>query len=781
MLKTVLIIIFVPITLIVMGITTILNFPTLLINPTTMGIIARHAAPFGVEIEWKDASSNSQSHGAFDETIELKFKELCVAMKPTIKKACFSDVELSTRYRFRGLIPDLATLGPITIMGGDIIIDPPEEKNGEKSEGIFPIPEIKLPSFMSKTNFYPVDISIDSLLIESENPLKIVAQAKLKPDDKGKIDKVSATVGMTINEKENFDLELSIISPSNFIAKDWNLKAKLSAELGKAGSAEMAAELDCGGEGEIKHDIKLTYSKEKMRGKVGLEGIIGKEIFKTKIDGDLDEASEFTPHISLMDCSFELLSKSKRENLGKLSFLCSVDVKLKKFKMPEDINPIYSQPRNIEATISLDADTSFFPDPDKKTNAQIDLKLKPQKNRLVDMGGNLNLGFEGILSDPPEKWNIKSDANFDLIIDNFAELIQALSESPWPVPAPFNTLNGSLEFSLEGRATSESGHAIIPAKLTTKLKSEKQRIFIDSDGKIVVGLHGAEAGKTSLNLNVNLEDIQLQLPDLAMAALPSLTPDGRIILNAREKAKKAAEKKKSERSTFDYNLKISTPENRPIRILSNITPTHVPIALDLNVNDKDISGKISIQKFPVTLFKREATIEYLDMTLRTPTETSGIDGRVEVPFPDLTAIVELVGTIEEPSITLASNPPMSQGDIISMLLYGEPMDALDSDNADSAGDMNAALANNAIAITSFFLLASTPIQSIGYNPDTGVFSARVKLAEKTTLKVGSSDNEREAKIRQRLGKGFSITTGWEKAEDDDDGSVSAYIEWSKRY
>jgi len=736
MLKTVLIIIFVPITLFVMSVTTILNFPTLLINPTTMGIMARHAAPFGVEIEWKDASSSSKSHGAFDETIELKFKELCVAMKPTIKKACFSDVELSTRYRFRGPMPDLATLGPITVRGGDIIIAPPEEKKKEKSEGIFPIPEIKLPSFMSKTIFYPVDISIDSLLIEGESPLRIVVQAKLKPDDKGRIDKVSATVGMTINEKEKFDLDLSIISPSNFIEKDWKLKAKSSAEMGKAGSAEMAAELDCGGEGEIKHDIKLTYSKEKMRGKVGLEGIIGKEIFKTKIDGILDEASEFTPHISLRDCSFELLSKSKRENLGKLSFLCSVDVKLKKFKMPEDINPIYSQPRNIEATISLDADTSFFPDPDKKTNAQIDLKLKPQKNRLVDMGGNLNLGFEGILSDPPEKWNIKSDADFDLIIDNFAGLIQALSESPWPVPAPFNTLNGSLEFSLEGRATSESGHAIIPAKLSTKLKSEKQRIFIDSDGKVVVGLHGAEAGKTSLNLNVNLEDIQLQLPDLAMAALPSLTPDGRIILNAREKAKKAAEKKKTERSTFDYNLKISTPENRPVRIL---------------------------------------------MTLRTPTETSGIDGRVEVPFPDLTAIVELVGTIEEPSITLASNPPMSQGDIISMLLYGEPMDALDSDNADSAGDMNAALANNAIAITSFFLLASTPIQSIGYNPDTGVFSARVKLAEKTTLKVGSSDNEREAKIRQRLGKGFSITTGWEKAEDDDDGSVSAYIEWSKRY
>jgi hypothetical protein len=91
------------------------------------------------------------------------------------------------------------------------------------------------------------------------------------------------------------------------------------------------------------------------------------------------------------------------------------------------------------------------------------------------------------------------------------------------------------------------------------------------------------------------------------------------------------------------------------------------------------------------------------------------------------------------------------------------------------------MANRAMALTSFFLLGSTPIQSVAYNPQTGLFTAKVKLTSKTSLVVGTSSTEKSAMIRQRLGKGFSISAGTDKTDESANYGGTAYIEWSKRF
>jgi hypothetical protein len=109
------------------------------------------------------------------------------------------------------------------------------------------------------------------------------------------------------------------------------------------------------------------------------------------------------------------------------------------------------------------------------------------------------------------------------------------------------------------------------------------------------------------------------------------------------------------------------------------------------------------------------------------------------------------------------------------------MNAIDSDKASSVSSMNAAMADRAMALTAFFALGSTPIQSIAYNPETKMFSARVRLGKRTSFGVGASSTEKTAGIRTRLGKGFSISTGVDKSDDDDTTAGSAMIEWSKRF
>ena len=66
-------------------------------------------------------------------------------------------------------------------------------------------------------------------------------------------------------------------------------------------------------------------------------------------------------------------------------------------------------------------------------------------------------------------------------------------------------------------------------------------------------------------------------------------------------------------------------------------------------------------------------------------------------------------------------------------------------------------------LISLYLFASTPIQSFDYNSSTGIFSAKVKLGEKTSRLVGTSGGKLAAVgVRKRLGKRWAITTELEE-------------------
>ena len=69
----------------------------------------------------------------------------------------------------------------------------------------------------------------------------------------------------------------------------------------------------------------------------------------------------------------------------------------------------------------------------------------------------------------------------------------------------------------------------------------------------------------------------------------------------------------SESYDFEYSISLRTVSGKPIRILSNLTPEFIPIALDMNTNDERLSGSFKIESFPVKLFSRSANLDYLDI------------------------------------------------------------------------------------------------------------------------------------------------------------------------
>jgi hypothetical protein len=237
-----------------------------------------------------------------------------------------------------------------------------------------------------------------------------------------------------------------------------------------------------------------------------------------------------------------------------------------------------------------------------------------------------------------------------------------------------------------------------------------------------------------------------------------------------------------------------TPPEHPVRLISNLAKTEVPLHLALSLHSQNTStemtGQLHTGKFPLELFNRNAEIERLLIgftPLEGPTAKNSrvehpVDGVIRVQYTDYTVRILLNGTLEKPKITLTSTPPLPQDKLFSVLLFGQPLETLDPQQATSIGDVSAAMANGAINFISLYLLASTPIQSVGYDPRTGVFTAKLRLGEGTSLNIGADPGElQRIEIQKRLGRFWTIVTEFNDPTAPERRSLQAFLEWSNRY
>ena len=110
------------------------------------------------------------------------------------------------------------------------------------------------------------------------------------------------------------------------------------------------------------------------------------------------------------------------------------------------------------------------------------------------------------------------------------------------------------------------------------------------------------------------------------------------------------------------------------------------------------------------------------------------------------------------------------------------MSELDDDQMKSADSMRAAAADGALSLASLYLLAATPVQSVGYDPQAKAFTAKVAIGAGTSLNVGSDfEDYQKVGVRKRLGRSWAVETFVERRADADESSATALLEWSKRY
>lgn len=751
----------------------VMIWPTIIVNPHTLEKAAEYAKPLGIEINWDDADVSSESISLFDKRLNFDFKNVCVNTKRD--KFCFDDVEVRFRYSYSWFVPKLKEIGPVNLSGGRIRFES-TEKEKEPVTGKLPIPKIKLPQIIRNLDFYPVSVQIEKFeYVDPGGTISGDLKLKAETDDRHLLKDINIVAGVKkAGDTLSADIKADIHSDSGFRKDKLGLKGDVGLTT-PSGKSALKLEAEKDGK-EVTFSTDFKHSKGGISLDGDLKGTLREDFVKGAAQMTMSNPSSPFPKIILKNCELKLESESARKNIGELNFNCSADFYIKKIDLPHDLDPIYEPPDMLTLQVSSKLETFFVPDIEQRTSGDVKLIMGASRSKLVETSGNMAIHLDGILKDFPKKMNMSADMDLDFKIHQFAGLVKILQKTYFKIPAPFNVLDGEIVFSLEGKIPSLQSLSSFPVELTTNLSAPNEEVDLDAEGEAKFMFNNFNMTGAEFDLDVDLTDVQIPLPDISLAGLPRLTPDSRIYLSEED------EKKAEKPSFIHYKLDLSTPQMTPLRLISNLAKEPVPIHLDLKGADGKYTGTISIDSFPLNLFRRNALVDRFNLELKDPAKYSVVSAKFTINVTEYQVFVLMEGTVERPRIWFESNPPLSESDIISVLLYGDTFDDLDSGNAQSVSSMHAAMANKAMALTTFFIFASTPIQTVGYNPETGALTAKIRLGEKTSLVVGTTkEKESSVGIRRRLGKGWLISTSLDKNPEDQTTRGTAFIEWHKRY
>jgi len=237
-------------------------------------------------------------------------------------------------------------------------------------------------------------------------------------------------------------------------------------------------------------------------------------------------------------------------------------------------------------------------------------------------------------------------------------------------------------------------------------------------------------------------------------------------------------------TVFNYSIAIKTQPNTPVKLISNLGKEPIPVQLDLSISsEKPIKGSIQILPVSFEIFRRSGSLKKFQVQLMGDEQPPRLDGKIDVASGDYLIHVLVSGSVDAPRVLLESDPPLSQDDAVSVLLFGRTNEELSTNQGDSVANVRAAISNRALSLASMYLLASTPIETVLYDATTKTVSARVRLGDGTTMQIGGDfQSVQELGVRRRLGSNWFINTYLKNPfESSEKRSVTSFLEWMSRY
>jgi len=460
-------------------------------------------------------------------------------------------------------------------------------------------------------------------------------------------------------------------------------------------------------------------------------------------------------------------------------------------KLSADLETRLEPRLNWEARVSALPKVKFRTDLTGKLNVvekndsyQYQVRVGPLSQKGIDLTAILEGGFpfpKGL----EYRYGLQR-ALVKLDVPDFQKLVRHLRTTSSAIPAPFSALKGSIHLQA-GNEDANLEHDTLPLQLITALDSSEQAVKTQSNGTLVFDPH---TKRIRVNGGTRIELVRFTLPDLdLLTPQPALANDSRIVSlkKLKKEEKKEVEEKELDPSQakFDFTWKVTTAPSG-IQVNYPVFHPYAPAQVSWNVgvahNQSENDGEIDLLPFDVEYLNRKAHVDHLRYYLKKGEKIFHYDGKLTIPKTDYTLTVVVFDESGKPKVEFSSEPPLSQDNIISLLLFNQTTNELTPDESNSVANTQAAVTNRALGLFSIWALSSTPIEAVNFNPTTKVYSARVKLANGLTATIGTDwENTQEVALRKRIGRNWVLSTMVQTDKETNTESKKTLLEWFKRF
>ncbi len=375
---------------------------------------------------------------------------------------------------------------------------------------------------------------------------------------------------------------------------------------------------------------------------------------------------------------------------------------------------------------------------------------------------------------------------------SFAKLVKSLERTAWSIPAPFAVLDGTVSLHSEAIENDPKGTKL-PFTLKSDLASPEQALKLKA--RAIVTLAPRSLSPAGISVAVNLDQITLRLPDYdPIAPTPAFRRDPRIVRyeDGKTAPKKAEKKTPPGKAPTVVAAHVVKEASLPLEISVEGGPRSLKFLNRLLDPALELEPKLHLDPMTGLLMgdihlSTVVDIEYLNR--RVKLEAMYFDFDPTFSFGSIVSMeragyrisAEVRSYQGKTQIKLSSEPPLSDDEIVSLIIYGMPRNSITSEQTRSVGSAQSAMSSQALGVFSFWAFASTPIESVLYDPATETYSAVVRLPGGIVASIGSNwDNDRQVSLSRSLGKNWAVSTELIKdSEGVDRGGT--LLRWRKSY
>ncbi len=735
--------------------------------------------------KWTSLSFEIRNVNLLTKRVVFDASDFCLNEKRGEVKGCFTKLTLDATVHL-GFSPPVSVrrLETLVARSTDLAVDEtaaPSSKKAAKKKKSGPTLQL-VPRPLRRMTVGRLDVRIPKAVVVSSSGTTTAALAAAFAEEGSAPLTASAQVVVSTGPKaaQHYHAELRLDSDLLRLghASYLDLWARLRGDGGLA--ADLAAKLAQAKKDELSLKVRASADVSGRRLRAKVDGTQTPERAAGSGDVAVIDPSGAVPRIELRACRFDG-PLTKKGSFEKQDLTCEIAVEPK----PLGGAP-KGGPKQLTGKLAYHADFKAKGRAKDRFTASLKADLGPEP-RLYGFFARFEAELAGRTGSLPQSLTSKHKLEIGFMVQRFQDLVAFLRKTEFAVPAPLNVFQGPVKFAARTAGDSRGPSQRVDYEASTDLSSDKQKLVTRVKGRLEVRDMFLSDRSIQDATDVTLADVMLQLPYLKLGPAPTPAVDKRIMTgNPKHDEKVERQRAQAEPppSPVDYDAHVVT--EKPVRLLSNLLKNPVPISLDLHAKTEGLSGTIRIEPFDVEIFHQTGHVDHITLTPSPGSSEMGLNGKLIYKRQDVTVDILLLGSTDKPTVTFESDPPMSQNEIVAMLLYGKSPNQLDSDQQSSAGNASEAFTSGAFGLASLYLFASTPIDSVGYDPATQTYQIKFKLPGGATLGVGSNlEESKTISLRKRVARNLELETQLRSSQGQQGpqgrDAITTFLEWFRRY